>query len=221
VASAADLVIVISALPDRDDRGFTLVEVVVSLAIMTVVMTSLTVFMVSSRKAARYSSLQDTAIQLAVEGMEKARSVRGSALLSDREDCGVTACDAVVSPQVSALLGTGVTRFDGALQGTATPTVPQPGSQPDGSVVKDPEDPEVVQLDNQRFRRYYYLGVCWQPIVAVSTANVSCGTTTSAAELLRLVVAVTWSDTQCAGGTCVYAAAGLFSAAYADPYLTG
>jgi prepilin-type N-terminal cleavage/methylation domain-containing protein len=35
---AADLVIVISALPERDDRGFTLVEVIVSLGILTVLL---------------------------------------------------------------------------------------------------------------------------------------------------------------------------------------
>jgi len=141
---AADLVIVISALPERDDRGFTLVEVIVSLGILTVVMTSLSVFIVNSRRVGRYSSLQDTAIQLAVEGMEKTRGVRGSALLSGRGQCD-TLCAAVVSPQVSSLLGAGVTRWDAA--GSGTLTVPQPGSQPDGSVVTTPAAPEVVQLD--------------------------------------------------------------------------
>jgi hypothetical protein len=178
-------------------------------------MTSLSVFMVNSRRAGRYSSQQDTAIQLAVEGMEKARAVRGSALLSGRAQCG--ACSAVVSSQVSSLLGTGVTRWDAAASGTLT--VPQPGSEPDGSVVASPGAPEVVQLDGRWFKRYYYLGACSQPVVALSTANITCGTAASAATLVRLVVAVTWSDGQCAGA-CVYATAGLFSSAVADPFLT-
>ena len=208
----------IRALPERDDRGFTLVEAVVSLGILTVVMTSLSVFLVNSLNAGRYSSLQDTAIQLAVEGMEKARGVRGSALLSGRVQCD-TLCVAVVSPQVSLLLGTGVTRLDGA--GSGTLTVPQPGSQPDGSVVTSPDAPEVVQLDGRWFKRYYYLGVCSQPVVAADTTSVICGPTTSAAALVRVVVAVTWTDVQCADGTCTYATAGLFSSAAIDPFLTG
>ena len=215
---AADLVIVISALPERDDRGFTLVEVIVSLGILTVVMTSLSVFIVNSRRVGRYSSLRDTAIQLAVEGMEKTRGVRGSALLSGRGQCD-TQCAAVVSPQVSSLLGAGVTRWDAA--GSGTLTVPQPGSQPDGSVVTTSAAPEVVQLDGRWFKRFYYVGACWQPVAAASTANISCGTATSAATLVRVVVAVTWSDSQCAGDTCAYATAGLFSSAVTDPFLTG
>jgi prepilin-type N-terminal cleavage/methylation domain-containing protein len=205
-----------NALPERDDRGFTLVEVIVSLGILTLVMTSLTVFMTNSRRAGRYSSLEDSAVQVAVEGMEKARGVRGSALLSGRGQC-VAQCAAVVSPRVSSLLGTGVTRWDAA--GSGTLTVPQLGSQPDGSVVATPAEPEVVQLDGRWFKRYYYLGACWQPVAAVSAANIACGTSSSAAALVRLVVAVTWSDAQCAGGTCAYATAGLFSSAVTDPYL--
>jgi len=207
---------VISALPERDDRGFTLVEVIVSLGILTLVMTSLSEFMINSRRAGRLSSLQDTAVQVAVEGMEKARAVRGSALLSGRGQCGA-GCAGVVSPRVTSLLGSGVTRWDAAATGTLT--VPQPGSQPDGSVVSSPATPEVVQLDGRWFKRYYYVGVCWQPVVAASTAGVACATTASTAVLLRLVVAVTWSDTQCAGGSCSYATAGLFSSATADPFL--
>ena len=80
----------------RDDDGFTLIEVVVALGIVTLVMTSLTVFMVNSRRSGHYSSLRDTAVQVAVEGMEKARGVRGSALLGGRGQCSGS-CPAVVS----------------------------------------------------------------------------------------------------------------------------
>jgi len=43
--------------------------------------------MVNSRRSGHYSALRDTAVQLTVEGMEKARAVRGSALLSARAPC--------------------------------------------------------------------------------------------------------------------------------------
>lgn len=202
----------------RDDQGFTLVEVVVSLGLLTLVMTFLTTFMVSSRKAGRYASLRNTAVQLAVDGMEKARAVRGSALLSGRAEC-VPACAAPVSPRVTALLGPDVKRWDAA--GTGTLTVPQAGTQPDNSVVSSPTDPEVVQLDGRWFKRYYHLGACWQPIVTSSTADLGCGTTPTAAPVVRLVVAVVWSDAQCPAGTCSYAETALFSTAVTDPFLVG
>jgi prepilin-type N-terminal cleavage/methylation domain-containing protein len=134
----------------RADDGFTLVEVVVALGIISVVMTSLTVFMVNSRRSGHYSSQRDTAVQLAVEGMEKARGVRGSALLGGRQACDGS-CPAVISPTVTDLLGSGISRIDRTSAGTLT--VPAPGAQADGSTVSAPTDPEVIQLDGTSFRR--------------------------------------------------------------------
>jgi prepilin-type N-terminal cleavage/methylation domain-containing protein len=202
---------------NRPDDGFTLVEVVVALGIITVVMTSLTVFMVNSRRTGHYSALRDTAVQLAAEGMEKARAVRGSALLGGRQTCDA-ACPAVVATAVTGLLGTGVTRIDKAATGTLT--VPAPGVQADGTTVSAPTDPEVVQLDGTSFRRYYYLGSCWQSRTIVSSTGITCGSTVSAVQLARLVVAVTWSGRECAT-VCAYAEAGLFSTAVTDPFLAG
>ncbi len=202
----------------RGDEGFTLIEVIVSLGLITVVMTSLSVFMINSREAGRYASLRNTAVQLTVEGMEKARAVRGSALLSGRAQCAGS-CAAVVAARVTTLLGAGITRWDAAATGTLT--LPQAGVQPDGSVVASPADPEVVQLDGRAFRRYYYLGACWQTAVLASAADISCGSGTAAASLVRLVVAVTWADEQCAGGTCTYAEAALFGTAVTDPFISG
>lgn len=199
------------------DDGFTLVEVVVSLGILTLIMTSMTVFMVGSRRTGRYASLRDTAVQLAVEGMERARAVRGSALLGGRAPCGV--CAGVVAPEAATMLGTGVARWDAA--GTGTLSLPQPGAQPDGTVVSSPGDPEIVQLDAVSFKRYYYVGACWQPTVSGSTTGLACGATTAAAPLVRLVVAVSWPQSGCAGGVCSYATAGLFSTAVTDPFLVG
>jgi len=201
----------------RDD-GFTLVEVVVALGIITLVMTSLTVFMVNSRRSGHYSSLRDTAVQVAVEGMEKARGVRGSALLGGRAQCAGS-CPAVAGSAVTDLLGPGTTRWDAPATGS-TMTVPAPGVQADGTTVSRPTDPEVVLLDGVPFRRYYYLGTCWQNRVQTSTTGVDCGSGTSTAQLARLVVAVVWTGPACAT-QCVYAEAGLFSIAVTDPFLAG
>ncbi|MBM2620824.1 type II secretion system protein [Actinoplanes sp. LDG1-06] len=199
----------------RDD-GFTLIEVVVAMGIITVVMTSLTVFLVNSRKAARHAAQRDTAVRLALDGMEKARGLRGSALLGGRQQC--TSCADVTSAQAVSLLGA-TTRWDAA--GTGTLAIPQPGVQPDGSVVSTPADPEVVLLDAVPYRRYYYLGACWQPAVGALTTSLTCGTTAAAAPLVRLVVAISWNDPQCPANTCGHAEAALFSTAIVDPFLVG
>jgi hypothetical protein len=198
-----------------------MVETLVALALATVVMTSLTVFLVSSRQIGHYGALRATAVQLAIDGMEKARSVRGSALKSGRKLCDAT-CTAVV-PGAASMIDE-LFRWDAAA--TATPTVPrpgtlivpQPGTQPDGSVVAAPGDPEVVSLDGVLYRRYYYLIPCRQ----ASISDLSCtagipGTT--GAELARLVIAVTWTGATCPAGTCSFADAALFSVAVADPFL--
>ncbi|GAB2607964.1 hypothetical protein Aab01nite_61690 [Paractinoplanes abujensis] len=205
--------------PERgQEDGFTLIELIVTLGIITVVMTSLTVFVVGARKVARYGAQRNTAARLVVDGMEKARGMRGSALLGGRQQC-LTSCADVVSAQAGDLLGTSITRWDAA--GPGTLAIPQAGPQPDGSVVSTPADPEVVQLDGVPFRRYYYLGACWQPPVGNGVAGLTCGAATTAAPLVRLVVAVTWRDPQCTAGTCSTAEAALFSTAIVDPFLVG
>jgi prepilin-type N-terminal cleavage/methylation domain-containing protein len=215
---ATDLSRVSSPRPDRADGGFTLVEVVVALGIITVVMTSLTVFMVNARRGGHYEALRDSAVQLTVEGMEKARSVRGSALLGGRAQCAGS-CAAPVSTAVTDLLGAGTVRWDAAAT-TGTLTVPAPGTQPDGSVVARPSDPEVITLDGTAFKRYYYVGACYQALVGAATTGLTCSAGSGAASLLRLVVAVAWTGRDCTP-TCVYADAGLFSSAVTDPFLAG
>ena len=200
---------------DRPDDGFTLIETLVALALATVVMTSLTVFLVGSRKIGRYGAQRDTGVQLVVDGMEKARSVRGSALLSGRAACTV-ACAAMV-PSAASMIDAGAVRWDAAATGTLI--VPQPGVQPDGSVVAAPGDPEVIKLDGVVYRRYYYLTACRQATATGSVANISCIPAVIGAELARVVVAVTWTGSACTDSACSYAAAALFSTAVADPFL--
>jgi type II secretory pathway pseudopilin PulG len=208
--------------PQPDD-GFTLVETVVALGLIMMVGAAMTIFMVNSRRSGHYISLRDTAVQLTVEGMEKARGVRGSALLSGRALCG-SACATPVSPAVTSLLGTSAAqRWDAATTSTnaGTMTLPQPGAQPDGSTVAAPGDPEVILLSGVYYKRYYYVGACKQAAVILSTAGVTCDTSTGSAAMVRLVIAVTWADTNCADGLCSYASAALFSSAVTDPFLTG
>ena len=186
-----------------------------AMALATIVMTSLTVFLVGSRRVGHYGALRDTGVQLVIDGMEKARSVRGSALLSGRALC-VVGCATPV-PAAAAMIDVGAARMDAT--GTGTLVLPQPGTQPDGSVVAAPGNPEVIKLDGVSYRRYYYLSTCRQVAAIGSVAGATCVPGVTGAELARLVIAVTWSGSACPAGTCSFADASLFSIAVADPYL--
>jgi prepilin-type N-terminal cleavage/methylation domain-containing protein len=60
------------------EQGFTLLEVLVSLAIMSVVLTSLSVFFVRSMSSVNQQGDRQAAVQLASDGMERMREVPGS-----------------------------------------------------------------------------------------------------------------------------------------------
>ena len=62
----------------RGDSGFTLLEMLVALAIISVVLTSLSVFFVRSMSSISQQGDRQTAVQLASDGMERMRQVPGS-----------------------------------------------------------------------------------------------------------------------------------------------
>jgi prepilin-type N-terminal cleavage/methylation domain-containing protein len=206
------------------DEGFTLVEVLVSLAIISVVMTAVAGFLIDSTKISRQQLVRGTAAQVAVQGMENARGVRGSALLSGRTACDVLhPCAALVSDTVADLLGAGPQRWDAS--GIGPLVLPTPGTQSDGSVVSGPGDPEVVVLGGLTFRRYYYVAKCWQAaaIDGVATTQRPCTVALASAAFpaafIRLVVAITWRGEECGASTCSFATTSLLSVSPTDPFL--
>jgi prepilin-type N-terminal cleavage/methylation domain-containing protein len=191
----------------RHDDGFTLIETLVSLAVIGVVAASCAVFLIGTNRISGHASVRDTAAQIAIGGMEKARGMRGAALLAGRAECdGAHSCDPPVSDTVSAALGSLPERWDAAAPGT--PALPLPSS------------PEIVELDGLRYSRYYYLARCWQTAASDgSTADRPCSVAAAGsaypAEYVRLVIAITWP------GPGVYVASTLMSSSPVDPYLEG
>jgi prepilin-type N-terminal cleavage/methylation domain-containing protein len=193
------------------DEGFTLIEALVAIALITIVGTSFTIFLTGTTRISHHESIRDTAAQVAAGGMERARSMRGAALLAGRAQCDSThsCADATIA---AAYLGTGAQRWDAS--GAGTPAVPLP------------TDPETVELDGLRYQRYYYVARCWLKSAADENTSASrpCGNAVPAgssypAEYVRLVVAVTWPGQECAAGICSFATAALLSASATDPYL--
>ncbi len=188
-----------SVVAGERDAGFTLVEVLVSLVIITLVMVPLTAYFVGGIRLTHHQGDQQTAARLALDATERARALNAAAMLVGRAPCGV--CPAPVGPGTAAFLS-GTQRWDAAVPGI-TATLPLPGAA----------TPDTVTLDGVTFRRHHYLGRCWQP-----AGGGACDADSSRpVGLYRLVVAVTWPGRQCAGGVCTYVATALFSGGKPDP----
>ncbi len=179
------------------DAGFTLVEVSVSLAIIGVVMASVTSFFVSGVRGVHHQGEQQTAAHLAMDGMEQARALRGEALLAGRAVC------AAACPTVGGVAGflAGTERWDGVSPTGAASALPHPA------------DAVVSAVDGVEYRRFWYVGKCWQPRGGGACVNVP------ANPLLfyRVVVVVTWSDSACADQTCLFVTSAQFSGNLHDP----
>jgi prepilin-type N-terminal cleavage/methylation domain-containing protein len=179
----------------RSEGGFTLVEVIVTLGLISTLMAALGAFFTSSMQADRGQSQIQAATRLAQAGMEQARGYGGAALLSGRAQCG-SCLDA--SAYDGGYLSDTV-RWDAKVTG-ATPTVPYD------------DQPQTFTVNGLTYYRYWFVGKCWQ----AATGGLCTTTSTLPVAMVRLVVGVVWADSRCASSLCVRAATALFSADPAD-----
>ena len=178
------------------EGGFTVVEVVVALGLVSAVIVSLGVFFSSSIGTSRYQSQTQAATRLAEEGVERGRGLGGAALLAGRNTCG-TCAD--VSSFAAGYLAEMV-RWDARVT-AATTGVPYT------------DQPDAIVVDGTTFQRYWIVGKCWQ-----AAAGGACTTNaTLAIPMVRLVVAVVWGDPSCSANQCVRASTGLVSNVPVEP----
>ncbi len=184
------------------DAGFTMVEVLMAIAMIGVISTALTVFFVSTVSAAGRQATAQVAIQLATDGAERVRSVKGSALPGGRDKIS---SDAQWADPVAGI-GSYLTGMEKVWDGTAV--------YPDGATAPLPTSPRIITLNNVTYYQSFYLGKCWQPPAGgdcVAAPDID------AVGYFRAVVAVTWDDRRCTGGTCSYALATLVTTSSKDP----
>ncbi|MEU7907046.1 putative Ig domain-containing protein [Actinoplanes sp. NPDC049118] len=189
------------------DGGFTLIEVLVALAVITMVMTAATPFIIKSVIVVAEQRSQQTAVQLASDAVERVRAIKPEFLLKGRSqqktDDQWSAAPDKVKPELAKM----EKAWDPAALATSGP---QAGL---------PTDPVTVSSAGLSFDQRWYVGRCWQKPVSSAQPGtaVDCKPTPTIgyATYIRVVVSVTWTGRGCAA-SCVEVTSTLASTG-ADP----
>jgi prepilin-type N-terminal cleavage/methylation domain-containing protein len=190
------------ARPRSAEAGFTLVEVLVAIAIIGVISAALIVFFVSTVSATGRQAAEQVAVQLATDGAEKVRSVKGSALASGRDQISTDTQWATPVAGVGPYLAGMAKTWD------------SDAVYPDGATAAVPTTPRLITLNNVKYYQSFYVGRCWLPAVGGDCAAAAAA---GAIGYFRAVIAITWDDRRCSGGTCSYLVATLVTASSTDP----
>jgi len=191
----------------RDDRGFTLIEVMVALGIVGTVMASLAVFFVRSSTTQHHQADTQVAAQLAAGSMDYVSQLPGPNVLLGRTQAAVQA-----EWQAPAAAG--------YLDPTRTQPAWQDPSQSASAAVQGlPTAPETIQLttDSTPYQRWWYVGSCWQAKTGGDCTVVSAALQSTYVEMYRVFIVITWPSPTCAGNQCQYVSAMLTESDLTDP----
>lgn len=198
--------------PYRDDGGFTLVEMLMSLMLMSIVMAASAPFLVNSLGTVAMSRTQQVAVQVATDAIEQVRALRGSSLLLGRGEARSTAQWAAAPSEVRPYLDAVKLAWDPELTDPASTL----GDQAAVSTAT-----QSIALGGGTYDRTIYVGQCVQQ---AGSADGSCtdpddpdpDPDSDDAPFFAVVVSVTWKHAACTAGRCGYVATTLVSAAM-DP----
>ncbi|MBG0830667.1 putative Ig domain-containing protein [Planomonospora sp. ID67723] len=196
----------------RGEAGFTLIEVMVSMVVIGTVMAALTVFFTNSLTFTGHKRSEQLAIQLAGDAVERARAVKGSALLAGRSDIKSKEQWDDAPTAVLPYLQTMKRDWDPMLASGST----------SGDTATLPTKPVTVTVGGVRYEQSWYVGRCRQPGPSSSVTALACDHPdkpipgTVSVPFFRVVVAVTWNHKACQPEECVYVTSTLMSSA-GDP----
>ncbi|MEV6598287.1 prepilin-type N-terminal cleavage/methylation domain-containing protein [Actinoplanes sp. NPDC051346] len=182
--------------PSGNDAGFSLLEVMVAISLIHVMMIALTTFYVNSGAVNHHQGLRQQASRVTADAMEKVRALDARTLLKDRDRASVLQQLLHPEPGVADYLKDADPAWhehaaDGAGKDAPVPTSAKP-------------------VPGSNFEQNWYVVKCW--LVDSSTdCKAANKNEPTAMPFLRVVVAVTWRDKECAGGTCVIISSTLLS----------
>ena len=201
---------------DRQEDGFTLVEVSVALGIVALVMSALAPFLVQSVGFVAYSRDREAAVRVADDAIERVRALKGSAVLAGRDPISSAA-------QWAAAPAAARPHLDRLTPGWDTdPLLPANA----GAAAALPTAPQQRVVNNVRYTQQWFVGRC-RAQGGSGAADRPCRASALAdaaparpdVTMYEIVVAVTWPHRSCPAGRCAYVTSTLLSNA-GDPVFT-
>jgi type II secretory pathway pseudopilin PulG len=180
-------------------------EVLVAIAVVSVVMLSLSSFFVISTRIDSEQGDRQSAIQAADDAMERARGLQPDALLAGRDLTSST-------QQWSAPIASVANLLVPAAQTMAYDSSALPGAGPDAVL---PTTYRSLVLNGIVFRQYWYIGSCQRP--STGGACVAASPTSVLTTFYRIIVGVTWPGRSCPGSICAYVSSSLIGSQTDDP----
>lgn len=211
------------------DDGFTLLEVLVAISIVTVVMLALASFFTVTIRIGVEQGDRQAAVQAADDAMERARAIQAGALLTGRDDDSTAklwiagqAVSGIGTALADAVNNAACATLAGQKSSTCVAFDPNAASNA-GSTAALPTAPRTVTINRISFQQMWFVSYCELDLSRAASASPTspqdCDPTTSAsssgnAQFYRLTVAVTWTGRSCSrntGGTCSYVISTLIS----------
>jgi prepilin-type N-terminal cleavage/methylation domain-containing protein len=175
------------------DGGFSLVEVVVAMALLTIVMTALAAFFIRGQTASNGLQRRESAIALANQTMEQVRSVSPGLDASGLNKLVTGRSQAAVDAQwasAPAQLATTTRAYDPGATASSVPVLALTSSQ---------------TVAGQPYTVDTFIGTCRQPQTAAACSNSAAAS--GSVTMYRIVVRVAWSfgaGRTCSGSACEY-----------------
>jgi prepilin-type N-terminal cleavage/methylation domain-containing protein len=188
--------------PGPRDDGFTMVEILVSIAVIGTVMTALTAFFANSLSITNQQRGKQAAVQVVDDAMEKVRALKGSSLPSGRDK---QSSDEQWNSPV-----TGVAPYLVDMQEAYDSSAVYPA----GRTAALPTVPTPISVSGTTYNESWYIGQCWQAVIGGDCAS---SATPSFIKLYRVVVAITWSEKHCPNSQCSYVTSTLISGVAVEP----
>lgn len=198
--------------PVTGDEGFSVLEMVVALAVLTVTMIASAPFFVNSLTNVNRQRTRQAAIQLAETAMEQVRGLKGSALLTGRSASATQSQFSAAPAAVTSYLATMQVAGDPMITDT-TSTV--------GADAPIPTSAQMVTVEGTTYTQNIYVGKCEVYLTGTTECIYPKGSSaptdsTKILQFFRVVVLENWSDASACkdtNGTCAYVATTLVSRA--------
>ncbi|MBB2946606.1 prepilin-type N-terminal cleavage/methylation domain-containing protein [Actinoplanes lutulentus] len=180
---------------DDGDEGYSLVEIIVALAIVSITLLASTPFFVASLNNVNSQRGRQAAIQLANTAIEQVRGLQGSALLSGRSKSATQTQFDAAPTSLASYLATMAVEADLTIT-DATST--------EGADAPIPTASQKLTVEGTTFTQNIYVGAC--EIYLVKTSSGECvypqgsdapTDSTKILKFFRVVVLETWPDRAC------------------------